>query len=282
MKPKKVVTDLKNFYILTNALNYIEENLCNPISQEEIAGECFCSLSSLQKMFRYAFNHSLKEYISKRRLTNAAKDIVNTEMTITEIAMKYQYNSPEVFTRAFAKLWATSPSKFKANWKFTEIFPKIIIDYNGGNNMSHKKVDISELYDVLKSKQNTYVLCFDIMELKPINDISYDAGDKAILECLRRIHEAAADDMLLFRIGGDEFALVTGLTKINEVEELAKKVLQRNGNTIKYNEQNIPISMRAGATKFIDKNLRYSQLFADLQNTINTTRDNGKEILIVN
>lgn len=273
---------LKSFYILTGVLNYIEENLGNPITQEEIAKECYCSLSSLQKLFRYAFNYSIKEYISKRRLTNAAKDIVNTDLTITEIAMKYQYNSSEVFTRAFTRLWGTSPSKFKTQWKFTGIFPRIIIDDNGGNNMSGKKVDISELYDILKSKQNTYVLCFDIIKFSAINEISYDAGDKAILECLRRIDETASEDMLLFRIGGDEFALVTGLTDINMTEKLAEKILFKNGNPIIHNGQNIPLSMRIGITKFDDSNIRYNKLFADLQDTINFTRDNGKDILVVN
>lgn len=273
---------LKSFYILTGVLNYIEENLGNPITQEEIAKECYCSLSSLQKLFRYAFNYSIKEYISKRRLTNAAKDIVNTDLTITEIAMKYQYNSSEVFTRAFTRLWGTSPSRFKTQWKFTGIFPRIIIDDNGGNNMSSKKVDISELYDILKSKQNTYVLCFDIIKFSAINEISYDAGDKAILECLKRIDEAASGDMLLFRIGGDEFALVTGLTDINMTEKLAEKILFNNGNPIIHNGQNIPLSMRIGITKFDDSNIRYNKLFADLQDTINFTRDNGKDILVVN
>lgn len=273
---------LKSFYILTGVLNYIEKNLGNPITQEEIAKECYCSLSSLQKLFRYAFNYSIKEYISKRRLTNAAKDIVNTDLTITEIAMKYQYNSSEVFTRAFTRLWGTSPSRFKTQWKFTGIFPRIIIDDNGGNNMSSKKVDISELYDILKSKQNTYVLCFDIIKFSAINEISYDAGDKAILECLRRIDETASEDMLLFRIGGDEFALVTGLTDINMTEKLAEKILFKNGNPIIHNGQNIPLSMRIGITKFDDGNIQYNKLFADLQDTINFTRDNRKDILVVN
>lgn len=274
--------DLKSFYILAGVLNYIEENLGNPIFQEEIAKDSYCSLSSLQKMFRYAFNYSIKEYISKRRLTNAAKDIVNTEMTITEIAMKYQYNSPEVFTRAFSRLWGTSPSKFKTQWKFTGIFPKIIIEDNGGNNMSSKKIDISELYDVLKSKQNTYVLCFDIIKFSAINEISYDAGDKAILECLKRIDEAASEDMLLFRIGGDEFTLVTGLKDINSAEKLAENVLKKNGDPIIHNKQNISLSMRVGITKFEGSNIQYNRLFTDLQDTINITKNNGKDILVIN
>lgn len=270
---------LKNFYILSDALNYIEENLRDPITQEDIANACYSSLSGLQKLFRYAYHCSLKEYISKRRLTHAAKDIVNTDMTITEIALKYQYNSPEVFTRAFSKLWGTAPSNFKSKWKFTGIFPKIIFDYQGGNTMSRKKVDISELYDVLKNKLNTYVMCFDIEGLVPINSISRDAGDRAILESLKRIDDIATEDMLLFRIGGDEFALVTGLSDSKDVKALANKVLSLNGTVFSYNGQDIPLSMRVGIIKY--KNMRYSELFTDLHNAINTTRDHNLELMIV-
>lgn len=263
---------MKNLYILSDAINYIEENLCEPITQEDIAANCYSSLSSLQKNFRYAFHHTLKEYISKRRLTHAAKDLLDTDLSVIDIAIKYQYNSPEVFTRAFSKLWGTSPSSFKHTWKFTGIFPKIIFDYSGGSTLVRKKVDISELYDVLKSKLGTYIICFDIVNLTPINEISREAGDKAILECLKRIDENADCDMLLFRIGGDEFALVTGLSDKEKVEQLIQKILNLNGSVIYSDDQSIPISMRAGVTMFKNSNLRYHELFQDLQQTIDIAR----------
>ena len=70
-----------------------------------------------------------------------------------------------------------------------------------------RKVDLSELYDFLRSKAGTYVLCFDVCSLMPINEnYGSKAGDAVILEAYRRIDEAAGDDMAVFRIGGDEFA----------------------------------------------------------------------------
>ena len=101
---------MKNFCIFADAMNYIENNLCSPISQDDIAAACYCSLSALQKVWRYCTHTSLKEYITKRRLTRSAEDIVRTDMTLTEIAMKYQYNSPEVFLRAFFRFWGVTPS----------------------------------------------------------------------------------------------------------------------------------------------------------------------------
>ena len=91
--------DQNNFCIFTTALDYIEHNLCSEFTQEDIAAVCYCSLSALQKLWRYATHTNLKEYISKRRLTNAGIDLLNTDMTVMDIAMKYQYNSHKAVGR---------------------------------------------------------------------------------------------------------------------------------------------------------------------------------------
>lgn len=271
---------MKNFWLFVTALNFIEDNLTSPITQENIADACFCSLSSLQKLWKYCTHSTLKEYISKRRLTKCAEEIAQGNHKITDIAFKYQYNSPEVFTRAFTKLWGVSPSKFKTQWKFTGIYPRIVPDENdmGGNYMG-KKVDISKLYDELKSKAGTYVLCFDVVGLMPVNDnIGRAAGDKMILEALKRIDSAADDTMTVFRIGGDEFVIVTGYEDREKAEEVANKVICFNGNPFEHEGKQIPLSLRVGATKYSSKAFRYADLYKLFQDTIYTTRDEGKTI----
>lgn len=270
---------MKNFCIFADAVNYIEENLCGEIRQEDIAAACHCSLSALQKVWRYCTHTSLKEYISKRRLTRCAEDIMNGGMTLTDIAMKYQYNSPEVFTRAFKKLWGISPSKFKYERHSPGIFPRIIPDEDickGGRHMG-RKVDISELYDLLKENRESYVLVFDVVGLDPVNkNLGRKAGDGVILEAFRRIDEMTGENMTVFRIGGDEFALVTGLSDKAEVEAAAEKVIAQNGNVISFDGKEIPVSVRIGAIKLFGegaRSLRYSELFERLQNVILNCKD---------
>ena len=279
---------MKNFCIFADAVNYIEENLCSPIAQEDIAAACYCSLSSLQKVWRYCSHTSLKEYITKRRLTRCAEDIVHTNMTLTEIAMKYQYNSPEVFSRAFFKVWGVSPSKFKENWRSTGIFPRIIPDEHkleGGIYMG-RQVDISELYNELQAAdRDSFVLCFDIVGLMPINkNIGRNAGDSVIREAFHRIDAAAGDEMTAFRIGGDEFALVTGLSDKTEVDKVAQRVIALNGQAVECDGTEIPVSVRVGAVKLNcgGHNIRYSELFDRMQNAINETRDVGRVIYFLN
>lgn len=258
---------MKNLNILTDALGYIESNLCNEISQNDIAKNCYCSLSNLQKLFRYVFHESVGEYVAKRRLTSAARDLHNTDMTVLEVAVKYCYNSAEVFTRAFTKLWHITPSRFRKEWSFSGIYPKFDFEFDEGANIMpiKKKYDISELYDYLKSNVNTYVLSFDMVQLMPINEnYGHEAGDKAILESLRRIDENCGENMLMFRIGGDEFVLVSGYENRDDVAELASKILAHNGETISHNGIDIPVSLRVGAMKIKGKNVRYGELFTKL------------------
>lgn len=77
-----------NFTIFTTALEYIEENLGEEFSQEDIARECCCSLSTLQKLWRYCTHMSIKEYITKRRMTCAGRDLLNTDINVLDIAVK--------------------------------------------------------------------------------------------------------------------------------------------------------------------------------------------------
>ena len=269
---------MKNFIILTESINFIEMNLCEPISRQDIASHCYVSLSMLEKLFRYALGLSIKDYISRRRMSLAAKDISKFNMSITDAAMKYQFNSVEVFSRAFKRVWTVNPSEFinsknKNNRKFTGIFPKINFELKEREDlyMARKKVDISEAYDFLRSMRGSYVLCFDIQGLMAINDISTKAGDLAIIEEIKRIESAATDAMIVLRVGGDEFALLTALYDYDEAKKLSEKVLQENGKPILYEDKEMPLSLWCGITK-IPENLRYSEFFTEIHQSITASK----------
>ncbi len=266
---------MKNFYVLAEAVQYIEDHLCEKMTAESIADACYVSLSSLQKLFRYAFHIGLMDYVTRRRMTHAANLLVNSDMNILDIAMKYQYNSHEVFARAFSKTWNSTPSVFRRQWTFTGLFPKLDFDYSeDGRSLSMKrKYDITELYDYLKQKENTYVVCFDMVHMMEINDrYGREAGDKAIVECLRRIDEAAKDGMLTYRIGGDEFVLVTGYERLEQAQEIAGRVLAANGQTIEQEGTAVPVSLRAGYVLMEGSNVKYGELYTKFNEAINASK----------
>ena len=273
---------MKNFAVFADALEYIEVNLCEEISQQDIAQACCCSLSSLQKIWRLCTHTSIKSYISRRRLACCAKELLRGERSVTEIAFMYQYNSPEVFSRAFRKMWGVAPSEFSKKWKNADLFPPIVPEQvdEGGIYMG-RRVDLSELYDFLRAKAGTYVICFDVVGLMPVNEnYGSEAGDEVILEAYRRIDQAAGEDMAVFRIGGDEFAMITGEADKARAEAIAERVLSKNGETISAAGHDLPVSLRAGAVLYEQKGFRYSELFGRLQKTVDAARDNNSLIFM--
>lgn len=259
---------MNKFEILSVALSYIEENLLSGVTPELCAEKCCYSLSSLQKMFKCALHIGISDYISRRRLTLAAQDLIKTEESVLDIAMKYGYNSHEVFTRAFMRLWGVTPSKFRKSRRFSEIFPKLdaaanVTDEEGAVIMASKmKFDVSHLYEFIQSRKGKYVICFDMVRLMYINETyGSAAGDIAIAECLRRIDEYSEEDMLPIRIGGDEFVLITDLDNEEDAKAMAEKILAHNGETVKSGGNEFEVSMRAGYVVIPKNNLRYSELF---------------------
>jgi len=268
-----------SFILFVTALDYIEEHLTEEFSQEDIAAKCFCSLSSLQKTWKICTHMSIKEYVSKRRVTMAGRDMLSG-MSVLDAALKYGYNSHEVFTRAFSKVWGISPSGFKKEWKGDcGLYPRLNPDYLEGDeimNYNIKKFDVRDFYDYLRSQAGTYVICFDVQHLMQINeDQGREAGDKVILEAFRRINEAAGEDKVCLRIGGDEFVMITESSDRKAVEELALSVLAKNGQTVAYSGGVADVSLRAGAI-MIGERLKYSILCEDFNEVLDMARESGR------
>lgn len=264
---------MRSFYILTSALDYIECNLCEPIALYDIASKCHFSLSGLHKMFSYVFGYSLKEYITKRRLSYAIYDLVNTDSTITDIALNYQYNSLETFTRAFIKFCGEPPSVYRKHHRFAQIFPKLYLNNEGGDTPV-KRVDITDLYLELRNLADSYVICTDNINFMAVNDnYGIPAGDIVLAKTAMRLGECTTDDMIVFRTGNDEFAIVTRLYSYDDVKVLADKIKSLNGQTVEAGEHQIPISLRVAIIQ-IPKSLNYHELFTNMHKSIEQERRN--------
>ena len=138
--------------------------------------------------------------------------------------------------------------------------------------MGRKTVDITELYDLFIERQGCWLVCCDIQNMMPINDISHRAGDLAILESLRRMNAAAGEEDVVFRIGGDEFALLTDSPDKAHAEEVKAKILAFNGRCFDFEGRQIPLSLYAGVVRPQSRPLRYSELFEQLHETIDKSK----------
>lgn len=107
------------------ALDYIEENLTDTIDYEAIAQKACCSSYNFQRMFSFIADVSLAEYIRRRRLTQAGFDLQKTDGTVLDIALKYGYDSPISFSRAFQNLHGLNPSEARKKGSSLKSYPKI-------------------------------------------------------------------------------------------------------------------------------------------------------------
>lgn len=94
---------------LNRAMGYIEENLAGRIDLAEIARLAACSQFHLQRMFPYLCGMTLSDYIRRRRMSLAALDLVAGERVI-DVALRYGYESPTSFARAFRDVHGVAPS----------------------------------------------------------------------------------------------------------------------------------------------------------------------------
>jgi len=141
-------------------------------------------------------------------------------------------------------------------------------------------LEATKLYDLLKSKEGTYFLTFDIIGMEGINEISYEAGNLAIAEAEKRIRDNSPEDMMLVYIGEDKFVLVTGIENVKQAQSLAQKVVDLNGEPIVYAYEEIPVYMRIGGTR-IENIKDYCELLSTVSATIEKPKEKNVECLFL-
>ena len=108
----------------------------------------------------------------------------------------------------------------------------------------------------------------DVKSLQPINDISQKAGDLAIIESMSRLERVAGEEDFVFRIGGDEFCILTNSEDEAYAKGLADKIRSFNGQPFDYEKQQIPLSLHVAVVKYSGKIMRYNDLFSELHVSI--------------
>lgn len=125
---------------MNDAMKYIEENLTNEIDYKVVARLAQCSEYHFKRMFSFLAGLSLSEYIRRRRLSLAALELTNSNIKIIDAALKYGYNSPDAFTRAFQLLHGVTPSEVKNNSYPLKAYPLMTfqLSIRGGNEMNYR------------------------------------------------------------------------------------------------------------------------------------------------
>ncbi|MNM62543.1 Transposon Tn10 TetD protein [compost metagenome] len=147
---------LKN---MNDALKYIEKNLEYEIDYKEIARLALCSEYHFKRMFSFLAGIPLSEYIRRRRLTVAAFELTNSDIKVIDLAVKYGYNSPDAFSRAFQSLHGVTPSEARDNSHSLKAYPPMTfqLSIKGGNEMNYRIVE-KEKFNIIGLKKRVPIV----------------------------------------------------------------------------------------------------------------------------
>ncbi|MEA4919401.1 MAG: AraC family transcriptional regulator [Clostridiaceae bacterium] len=136
---------------LEQAVVYIENHLGRDIKVEDVAKAAGYSYYHLNRQFTAVLGESVGSYIKKRRLADASKKLLYTDLKIIDIAIENGFDSPEAFSRAFKAIYRVSPQTYRQNRFDTfmgnkECLEKTLLDHLARNVTVHPKiVDFPEI-----------------------------------------------------------------------------------------------------------------------------------------
>mgnify|MGYP002544460167 CR=1 FL=1 len=132
---------------IQNAINYIENHLTDEIDYEEVAKQSFSSGYHFQRIFGILCGYTLGEYIRLRRLSLAGAELANEKAKVIDVAMKYGYDSPDSFAKAFQKFHGITPSEARRNGQMLKSFSRLSIQIilKGGSTMNYRIEEKNEM-----------------------------------------------------------------------------------------------------------------------------------------
>lgn len=141
---------------IQRSLDYTEAHLTEKIDYEAVAKQACSSAFHFQRMFSMLCGFSLGDYIRMRRLALAAEDLIRTGDKIIDIALRYGYDTPESFSRAFLRFHGITPTEARRGGTIKSFFRlsvKLIL--SGGSTMNYRIEKKDAFKIICKKKQVT-------------------------------------------------------------------------------------------------------------------------------
>lgn len=144
---------------LQRSVDYMEAHITEPADYNLIASQMNVSAFYFQRIFTMICGFPPSEYIRSRRLTLAGSELLCGDMKIIDVALKYGYDSPEGFSRAFTRFHGVTPNTAKkGNITLKSFSPlKITISLKGGKSMNYKIIE-KEAFCVLEKVETHSVV----------------------------------------------------------------------------------------------------------------------------
>ena len=125
---------------IQQAILYMEEHIYENINYADVAKSVHMSSYNFHRTFSFIVGMTANEYIRKRRLTLAARDLQTTDISVIDAAYKYGYVSPESFSKAFSRFHGSTPKQAKRKGAKLHLFNPLVIKIilEGGSIMDYR------------------------------------------------------------------------------------------------------------------------------------------------
>lgn len=133
-----------------DAIQYVEDHITDELTVNMIANHVNISSFYFQKGFAMLCGFTVSEYIRNRRLALAGNDVATSDEKIIDIALKYGYDSPDSFTKAFTRFHGVTPTAARKDKVLLKSFAplKMKISLEGGYLMDYK-IEKKEAFTVI-------------------------------------------------------------------------------------------------------------------------------------
>ena len=127
------------------SIDYIEQNLTKELDIGKIAKKAALSSFYYQRIFGAMCGMTVGEYIRERRMTLAAQELACSDCKVIDIALKYGYDSPDSFTKAFQRFHGITPARAREQGAILRSLAPlhIKITLEGGTMLDYKIVEKS-------------------------------------------------------------------------------------------------------------------------------------------
>lgn len=144
---------------MVDGIDFIEKSLEDNFKIADVASAACMSKFHFQRMFSMLTGVTVAEYIRRRRLTMAAQELTHSKRKVIDVALKYGYETPESFSKAFRKIHGLAPSAVNQNSQLLKAYPKLSfqIQLKGDVEMDYKIVEKDEFHVVGKGIRTTTV-----------------------------------------------------------------------------------------------------------------------------
>lgn len=156
LKGRGIVELLKR---LSDSIDYLEDHMESKLDIDKVAKIALLSKFHFQRMFHMVTGVTVAEYARKRRLTLAAQELTTSNVKVIDIALKYGYQTPEAFTKAFYKVHGINPSKVRDLGINLKAYPRLTfqIQIKGEKVMNYRIIEKEAFKVIGKSKRITTV-----------------------------------------------------------------------------------------------------------------------------